>query len=462
MMIHGFGFLSLSASFVLPWALTGLVQGERITESLFKDVRQSSTDQKMLLPRRKLISQISTPTTYYVSGTGNDRNSGRTTSSAFKTIQRAADLTNPGDTVLIMNGEYRNAPERGTVVSIERSGTASAWIKFKAYPGHFPKIKHNTWNGIMLSDGVSYIEISGLEIIGSNADITLTYALSQARNTSNKLTNGTCIDIDGRDRIVHHINVVNNKVHDCPGGGISVIAADYVKVDNNTVFNNSWYSPYGNSGISFFKSGDYDNNRGYKHFVTNNKTYNNRQYVKTLSSARISDGNGIIIDSSKLGRNGGYKGRTLIANNISYNNGGSGIHAHESEHIDIVNNTVYRNARSPELTKGQLYAGYSNDVKIFNNIIYALSGQKGNTNTKNTSVIYDYNLYSEGVVNAVIGIHDVIANPRFINLSIADFRLQSTSPAINKGRDWSSVKTDYVGNPRPIGNAHDIGAYEYK
>ncbi|MHC5725365.1 MAG: right-handed parallel beta-helix repeat-containing protein, partial [Nostoc sp.] len=134
MMIHGLGFLSLSASLVLPWALTGLVQGDRITESLVKDVRHSSTVQQMPLSSRKLISRVTTATTYYVSGTGNDRNSGLTTSSAFRTIQRAADLTDPGDTVLIMNGVYRNSPNAGSVVNIQRSGNAKAWIKYKAYP----------------------------------------------------------------------------------------------------------------------------------------------------------------------------------------------------------------------------------------------------------------------------------------------------------------------------------------
>ncbi|WP_251957158.1 right-handed parallel beta-helix repeat-containing protein [Nostoc commune] len=459
MMIHGFGFLSLSASLVLPWALTGLVQGKAITESLFKDVRRSSTDQKMQLPNRKLISQVSTATTYYVSATGNDRNGGRTTSSAFKTIQRAADLTKPGDTVMIMNGEYKNEPDRGTVLGIKRSGTAKAWIKFQAYPGHSPKIKHNTWSGISLADGVSYIEINGLEVIGNTASVTRAYALSQQYKLSNPLTNGNCILIDGRKRTVHHINILNNKVHNCPGGGIAVVAADYVKADNNTVFNTSWYSPYGNSGISFFLNADYDNNRGYKHFITNNRVYNNRQYIRTLSSKRISDGGGIIVDSSQGGKNGGYKGRTLIANNISYNNGGQGIIAHESNHVDIVNNTVYGNGQSPELSKVQLAAGYSNDVKIYNNIIHGFPGQQVNKNMRNKNVIYDYNLYPKGAVSVVGGIHDVVGDPQFINPSAGDFRLRSKSAAINKGYYWKDVKTDHAGKPRPA-NKFTIGAYQ--
>ncbi|MHC5610998.1 MAG: choice-of-anchor Q domain-containing protein [Nostoc sp.] len=462
MMIHSLGFLSLSASLVLPWALTGLVQGDRITESLVKDVRHSSTVQQMPLSSRKLISRVTTATTYYVSGTGNDRNSGLTTSSAFRTIQRAADLTDPGDTVLIMNGVYRNSPNAGSVVNIQRSGNAKAWIKYKAYPGQFPKIQHDTWSGIGLSNGASYIEINGLEIIGNNANITLGYALSQKWNKSNRRTNGSGISVDGVNGHLSHINILNNIVHDCGGGGIGVREADYVKVDNNTVYNNAWYSVFGPSGIGIAKSWNSDSNRGYKMFVTNNRVYKNRMYIPWLESGTISDGNGIIIDVSKLARNGAYRGRTLIANNISYKNGGSGIHAHSSEHIDIVNNTAYENGQSPNLKKGQIYAGYSSDVKIFNNIIYVSPGQNANSNMKNINVTYDYNLYSKGAVIAVMGPHDIIADPQFINPSIADFRIKGTSPAINMGYDWKDLKTDYAGKPRPAGGGYDIGAYEHQ
>jgi hypothetical protein len=462
MMIHGFGFLSLSASLVLPWALTGLVQGQKITESLVRDIRQLSTVQEKPLPSRKLISQSQpTWTTYYVSASGNDNNSGLTTSSPFKTIQRAADLTNPGDTVSIMNGTYTNLPQAGSVVSIKRSGTANAWITYKAHPGHTPKIQHNTWQGIGLS-GVAYINISGIEIKGDNDNISYSYAYSERYNGSNARTNGTCISIDGRNNSVHHVNIENNRVFNCGGGGIAVMAADYVKLNNNTVFNNAWYGVYGGSGISFLNSRNTDNNQGYKMYVTKNKVYNNRQYIPWNEAGKITDGNGIIIDSSINGPNGAYKGRTLIANNISYQNGGGGIIAHQSEHVDIVNNTSYANAQTSELYQnGQVYAGFSSDIKILNNIIHANSGQKVNRNYQNVNVVYDYNLYTQGPVTEAMGSHDIIANPQFVDPSNGDFRIKSTSPAINKGYYWGGLTTDYAGKPRPAGGAYDIGAYEY-
>ncbi|MEH2247211.1 right-handed parallel beta-helix repeat-containing protein [Nostoc sp.] len=460
MMIHGFGFLSLSGSLVLPWALTGLVQGERITESLVKDVPQSSTVQEMSLPSRKLISAIPTATRYYVSGTGNDRNSGLTTSSAFRTIQRAADLTNPGDTVLIMNGIYSNANASGSVVDIKRSGRANAWITYKAYPGDRPKLKHNGWHGIQIYKRASYIEVNGLEVEGNNRNMTRDRALRQKYNQSNPLTNGNCITIDGRNGHTHHIRILNNKVHDCGGAGISAIQSDYVTVDNNEVFNNAWYSVFGASGISLLSTWNYDNSQNYKMFITANKVYNNQMLVPWIENGKYQDGNGIIVDRS---RNNGYRGRTLIANNISYKNGGSGIHTYESDHVDIVNNTVYLNNQTAGIDYGQIMSNHSGDIKVFNNILYSAPNRPISVNNKSSNVTFDYNLYNNNGsdVNAV-GPNDIMANPLFIDASSGDFRLNRKSRAINNGFRWKSLTTDVLGNPRMSGSACDMGAYEMR
>ncbi|WP_230966054.1 right-handed parallel beta-helix repeat-containing protein [Nostoc sp. NZL] len=467
MMIHGFGFLSLSASLVLPWALTGLVQGERIAESLVKDVRQSSTDRETTLPSRKLISQVPTGTTYYVSGTGSDKNSGRTTSSAFRTIQRAANLTNPGDKVLIMNGVYKNAHPSGTVLDIKRSGTANAWITYKAYPGHLPKLQNSGWHGIFISNGASYIEVNGLDIAGNNRNITLSYAQSQKYNRSNPLTNGNCITIDGRNsKRPHHIRILNNKVHDCGGGGISAIESDYITVDNNEVFNNAWYSVYGCSGISLLNTWNYDNSQNYKMFVTRNKVYNNKMLIPWIQNGKFQDGNGIIVDRSRNNGSGGsklsaYRGRTLIANNISYKNGGSGIHTYESDHVDIVHNTTYLNNQTAGINYGQIMSNSSADIKVLNNILYSAPNKPINARYNSSNTTFNYNLYNNnGSRVSVVGTNDIMADPQFFNASIGDFRLKGTSRAINSGFRWNNLATDVLGNPRIYGSASDRGAHE--
>jgi hypothetical protein len=64
--------------------------------------------------------------TYYVSPTGNNSNSGSSATSALQTISAAANLAQPGDTVLIEPGTYHEA------VGVPRGGTSSAPITFKA------------------------------------------------------------------------------------------------------------------------------------------------------------------------------------------------------------------------------------------------------------------------------------------------------------------------------------------
>ncbi|BAY61777.1 Parallel beta-helix repeat protein [Calothrix brevissima NIES-22] len=451
---------SLIATLLLPSLVSSMVNPERITTSLSDTVTQVVNSNKATL-----YSQA-TSKTYYVSASGNDSNNGLSVNSPFKTIQKAANLTNPGDTVLIMNGVYTNASPVGEVIKITRSGTASAWITYKAYPGHFPKLKHNGWNGILIQNGASYIEINGLEVIGNNDNITLSYAISQKSNTSNPLTSGNCISIDGRrNGHPHHIRILNNKVHRCGGAGISAIQTDYVTIEGNEVFNNAWYSPFGTSGISLYQNWRFDNHTGYKMYVRKNKVYNNRQYIPWIYTGKIEDGNGIIIDDSKNTQNnstlGVYTGWTLVENNITYKNGGSGIHAYKSQYVDILHNTAYLNNQSPEIKHGQIFANSSSDVNIVNNILYAPPNKYININAQNTKVTYNYNIYANSTLMETKGYNDILADPKFVNPSQGDFRLQATSPAINKAYPLASLKTDYAGKARPSSGGYDIGAYEY-
>ena len=71
---------------------------------------------------------------YFVSDiSGNNKKDGLSVKNAFKTIQRAADLTLPGDTVFVMSGMYENSCPDCSVVTIVRSGKANAWIVFRNY-----------------------------------------------------------------------------------------------------------------------------------------------------------------------------------------------------------------------------------------------------------------------------------------------------------------------------------------
>ena len=118
--------------------------------------------------------------TYYVSGTGNDKNDGLNEGAAFRTLQKAGDLVEAGDTVYVMNGTYTNI--YANILSIsDKHGTEAAPITFTAYPGHTPVLEahKNNWNAIAIT-GSSYVVINGLTAVGARDEITLKYALQSS------------------------------------------------------------------------------------------------------------------------------------------------------------------------------------------------------------------------------------------------------------------------------------------
>ena len=66
-------------------------------------------------------------TVYYVSSnSGSNNNAGTSVTAPLATLQAAADLVQPGDTVQVMNGTYSNPSGDGAVLQITTSGTAAA------------------------------------------------------------------------------------------------------------------------------------------------------------------------------------------------------------------------------------------------------------------------------------------------------------------------------------------------
>ncbi len=67
--------------------------------------------------------------TYFVGTTGSDSNDGRSPEKAFATMQKAADVVRPGETVLVLKGLYKEGFWTNKV------GRPDAWISFIAEPG---------------------------------------------------------------------------------------------------------------------------------------------------------------------------------------------------------------------------------------------------------------------------------------------------------------------------------------
>jgi len=204
--------------------------------------------------------------------------------------------------------------------------------------------------------------------------------------------------------------------------------------------------------------------------IRNNILYGNELYVPWIGPCKIYDGNGIIVDSennSTIGKPA-YTGRTLIENNVVYYNGGRGIHMLHSNAIDVINNTCYQNDRSPAIADGEITVQGATNVRVFNNIMYARSGENANYKdgastgfSSGNNLIYN----ASGSYVKFTSPTDVIGqDPQFVNTDInaGNFRLLLTSPAIDKGSNVTgqfSVK-DITGATRPFDTKPDIGAYE--
>ncbi len=422
-------------------------------------------------------------TDYYVSAlSGSNSNNGLTQNSAFKTIQTAVNKTNPGDTVFVMDGIYNSTSGPILNLTPANSGTIEKYITYKALPGQKPKItaSKNVWNAVSIN--ASYIVLDGFELEGNNANTTYEDAYQSYEDYINGIKdwakianfNTNALTVGGpsqESKLPHHVIVRNCVVHDFPGAGLNSIQADYVTFENNLVYNNAWYMMYAGSGISILNPYNSDTTTTYRNIVRNNICHTNKTTIPWVSGQKLSDGNGIIIDVNVEPYSGGptegqgpYEGRTLVSNNLSINNGGSGMHSYKANHVDIVNNTAYHNGivvGYPDIFTNNCY-----DVNILNNIVYSRDDGESNSNPRHqASEIYDYNIYFNGRVGKK-GVHDKVADPDFVNMSLnleeGDFRLKVGSPAIDNGTAYLAPIIDLNGNPRPYGVAIDCGAYEFE
>lgn len=409
---------------------------------------------------------------YVIREIGDDSNSGLSVKEPFRTLQRAADVVEPGDVVYVGNGVYTSADARGeAVLEIVRSGTPDAWITWKALKGHTHRIRPSGWSGILIH--ADYQVIDGLQVIGFNDHIALKHAIADTQHAKpNGYYNTNGIFVDGRlnapDRKPHHIVIRNCTVCKCAGGGITGIEMDYLTVEHCKVYNNAWYMRYAGSGITTLNSWAHDHEPGYHVIIRNNLVWNNRCLVPWNKINRLSDGNGILLDvtdprTPDLANPEGdavvkkepqkkavvnpddptrpaWNNRALIANNVSVYNGGSGIHVFRTSHVDILNNTTYWNGSSVDYE--EIFPNTSRDVVIRDNIMVPRPGGRVTSNNRNAEIVWDGNVYPEEQ-HVFKGENDIVAIPDFVDpyldLNRADFRLRKGSRLKGKGADLKKI-----------------------
>ncbi len=443
-------------------------------------------------------AQSRAPTTFYVSpnGSGTD---GLTEQTAFRKINDLYALTIPGDTVLVMNGTYTEPNFKAPIAYIDKSGRPDAYITYKNYPGHRPKIKSRNITAIRLV-GASYVVIEGFDVEGSRNEVSFEEAdrlLCDDLDSSERvnIAQGNGIDIVAEysdvNKISHHIIIRNNRVSNFGSSGIGAQRADYLTIENNTVFDTALYSPYDTSGISLYQQRDLelipdaDAGKILKNIIRGNISYGNKNLFgfargfdgkKCDRTAPITDGNGIIIDDFLNTQNKvpaldkrPYRGRTLIENNIVYGNGGRGINVYSTNHVDVVNNTLYKNGLTGT-DFSEVSSIDTSDVRYLNNIIYALPDRKvnsiGGALSDAKTVRYDNNLIFGGSgFDPVSGSNNFVGqDPKFVNADANDFAPSEGSPAIDRGlvslNGLQAPKIDQRGTARPQRGGIDIGAVE--
>jgi hypothetical protein len=110
----------------------------------------------------RLVSPASGGRTYYVATTGNDSNAG-SSSAPFRTINRAAQVANAGDVVIIRNGTYNES------VIVRNSGAQGRPIVFQAesrggvvLSGGNNVFRPASWSGGRADTGQLYVTLRGL------------------------------------------------------------------------------------------------------------------------------------------------------------------------------------------------------------------------------------------------------------------------------------------------------------
>ena len=349
---------------------------------------------------------------YYVSASlGNDSNGG-TENAPFATINKGIAEVSAGGTVFVMEGEYRDE-SAGTpvvsfyedttgqvdsagnnyvyssgsnlnnphVVTINKAGNAiDGYITLKNYSNHTPKIIFNGQGGIKLGANANYVIVEGFEVEGPSQSINYTQAIMNRRNRitlnegqgikNNNLSYFSGKGIWGGYDAHHHIIIRNNIVHDTPGSGIRFNDSDHITIENNTVYNTTWWTSSASSAIVFAETiatTDEENTTDIKMIMRGNTVYNNWNripfYMASLPEngqppsekygaadyATILDGQGLYAtrshSPSDTNPRPGYVGTFLFENNLCVNNGKNGINFDRSNYSSAIirNNTIYFN-----------------------------------------------------------------------------------------------------------------------
>jgi parallel beta-helix repeat protein len=377
--------------------------------------------------------------TYYVATTGNDSHActtAQTITTPKRTIKSGIACLKPGDRLYIRGGTYT---EQVDLIGPNKTGQAGYYITIAGYPGEKPTIRYSEG-----TNGYGVIKARGNRGWLIFENLILDGSLSGDRT-------GWQIRDGNHDFILRNIEIKNFRMN-----GLNVTAANNIQILNckihHQVATERWYGIYFHSGANGVIEGNeiYNNPGGgihaYPGTISNLIIRGNRiHYNNTMTNSSVE---GIIV----------YRGLT------------NGV-PQAIRGVQIYNNVVYKNSTYGGTSGGIRVSNGPDGTKVWNNTVYANKGwginiQSG-SNGKPTNTVVQNNIVfantsgqiANGGTGSIISAN-LIVDPRFVNASAADFNLQLSSPAIDKGVLLSLVKVDIRKYPRPKRLGQDIGAYE--
>jgi len=383
---------------------------------------------------------------HVVSPSGDDAGPG-TDARPWKTMTHAMRQLQPGDTLFVRAGIYRNQ-----LTFVSTAGTASAPIRIRNYPGERPSIVgqdgvsaegHKVWGAIHLVEPAAHLDFRGFNIRGW----------------------GRTVDVAGvQTWRAHHITIARSQIHQFGGGGINATESENIRILANSIHHNAFTSWRATSGVSLYKSAELGGPQGYySNEIRNNYIWANEN-KETGEDGLFTDGNCIVIDRFN---EADYAGRTAVTNNVCANNGGRGVHVFRSDNVDVIHNTLYQNARTPGLTgEGELSTYDADNVRFINNLVQPRPGMRASLPWLSTNLVFNNNVYlmpggaQPWEVSAGSG-DRVLAWGHFVR-PVADargnFRLRITGPVIDTGRA-TSVRWDKAFQVRS--GTVEAGAFDF-
>ncbi len=443
-----------------------------------KFVRSSLSIFVLLISLFILDKTFALAATYYVDATkGSDTNTGTSREAPLKTIAAGHQKAVAGDTVRVLAGTYA---ER---VYITRSGGPGMPIVYEAESGV-------VCGGFTLH--ASYIHIVGFEIadtVNDWSDGPGVYVVGQydevRSNYIHDVTrHGVVIDARSRDSDqVQGCIVKGNRIVRAGLAGVGITGRNHV-VEGNDISHILQHPPkwldapdwVDADGIWFFGSG---------HTIRKNRIYD----IALSDPGNINPHNdcfqtygpayNIIFEQNFCSIPDQYMqgfmieqidppvGNIMIRNNV--------IKAYTPLNLwDCPKASILNNTFKPELS----YQGDSNfgimlqrspDSIVKNNLFYDVGYHAypylyiDEPSKPGTDIGYNCHYMSDGKPPAgTPRDHDLWQmDPKLVDVSANDFRLQPDSPLIDRGALLVEVTNDFDGVERPAGSSHDIGAFEY-